>query len=854
MFNIEKVIMKHLTFDFTPDPRVLIALTQTPILPLDALCELIDNSIDSFTNSNLYGIKIEHPTIWIDLPKRGELDAGFGVVRIKDNGPGMTTEQAEKAIKAGYSGNNSIDTLGLFGMGFNISTGKMGIVTKFTTARKEDDFCTKTTIDLEQINETRDYIIQAEQNDKPLNFESGTQIEISRWWPEGHANHGFIYKLVGYGMKKIREEIGRRYATILRDGKIQILVNKEQCVAYEHCVWDSKRYVQHHKLGKIPARYDINHVINTQRRCAKCRSIIPDNATVCPSCGCNEIRSVEERIIGWVGIQRFDSDSNYGIDLIRNGRAIKIAEKRAFFEFVDEFQNVIKDYPIDSPYGRIIGEIHLDFVPVDFLKQDFQRSSEEWIGAMLYLRGNSSLQPSKEGAEHNTSYIYKLFQGYRKVRTAGTTDLYMGYWDKAENRPKRISRDVERQYYEKFLAKEPGYFDDTEWWKLVEEASVPPVEPMITCPECGAQNLTEAEICSVCGHIFKGKKCINTECNQEIPLSATTCQYCETNQVPIIEKPWTCEICGAKNPAGTTICKNCHGDKGTSNPLSETEILKHSVKDDDLSVENLSIKLSNGQQSNSFNLNTYYAENALVSPVTSERYPMIIFKQLGEVNIVIDKMHPLLMSCGTTPIEMIASEVASYIYDLNRNLSSNPGHSVSNIAWELIHQYWFDRVELSEENISKKARTLLDSIKEQLVVLVDERQSDRYFSEMTDTQQKLFVNELFKHHINMAKLNDLKANGSFLRYVPDDFILHIFEDAPKMFFNGKYWTLQYGEKVDGISAMITAEMDERTARTYRNALEAVVIFINDKTKSVTELKRVDAALNFLTENRTEEVT
>ena len=162
--------MKHLTFDFTPDPRVLIALTQTPILPLDALCELIDNSIDSFTNSNLYGINIEHPTIWIDLPKRGELDAGFGVVRIRDNGPGMTTEQAEKAIKAGYSGNNSIDTLGLFGMGFNISTGKMGIVTKFTTARKEDDFCTKTTIDLEQINETRDYFIQAEQNDKPLNF------------------------------------------------------------------------------------------------------------------------------------------------------------------------------------------------------------------------------------------------------------------------------------------------------------------------------------------------------------------------------------------------------------------------------------------------------------------------------------------------------------------------------------------------------------------------------------------------------------------------------------------------------------------------------------------------------------
>lgn len=31
-------------FDFTPDPKVLIALTHTPMQPLDALCELIDNA------------------------------------------------------------------------------------------------------------------------------------------------------------------------------------------------------------------------------------------------------------------------------------------------------------------------------------------------------------------------------------------------------------------------------------------------------------------------------------------------------------------------------------------------------------------------------------------------------------------------------------------------------------------------------------------------------------------------------------------------------------------------------------------------------------------------------------------
>lgn len=845
--------MNTFTFDFTPDPRVLIALTQTPIMPLDALCELIDNSIDSFTNSRLLGKKIEHPTIWIDIPKKADLDKNFGVVRIRDNGPGMTTEQAEKAIKAGYSGNNSIDTLGLFGMGFNISTGKLGIVTKFTTARKEDSFCTKTKIDLEEINETRSYQIDAEQTDKPVSFESGTQIEISRWWPEGHPNHGFIYKLVGYGLKKIREEIGRRYATILRENNVQIIVNNDPCVAYEHCVWGSNRYVTNKKYGKIQAKYEINHVLTTHRRCAKCRSIIPENESTCPSCGCTEIRSVEERITGWLGIQRFDDASNFGIDLIRNGRAIKIGEKRAFFEYTDEFQKVTKDYPIDSPYGRIVGEIHLDFVPVDFLKQDFQRSSEEWINAISYLRGNSSLQPRQEGAELNDSIIYKLYQGYRKVRTAGTTDMYMGYWDKAEGAPKRISRDVEREYYEKFLAKEPGYFDDAEWWKLVEEASVPPAAPMITCPECGTQNLAEAEVCSTCGHIFRSKKCINAECGKEIPYSAVTCPYCETNQIPKVETPWTCNVCGTKNLAGTTVCKHCHSDKGTPNPLNETEALKHAVKDDELSIENLTIKLADGQSSNAFILDTYNSVNPLVSPITSDRLPIVLFKHVDKVNIVLDKTHPVFVVCGMSPIEIMASEVASYIYDFHRTLAGNPGHTVSNIAWQIIRKYWFDKVEISEDNITKRCNAMLSSIKDQISTVIDESLSDRFFNEMNEIQQKLFVNEILKNNIPLSRISDLKAKGTFITYVPNEFLLHVLEESPELFFNGNYWNVGYGEKIDGFSTSVIEEMDSCTLNNYRNALETIVLFISNKSNGIIELKRVEAALNFLNDKRSEDV-
>ena len=93
------------TFDLTPDPKVLIALTHTPLRPLDALCELIDNAIDSFQVARLQGNPVGNPLVLIDLPRKSEITRGEGTIKIRDNGPGMTQETAEKSLRAGFSGN-----------------------------------------------------------------------------------------------------------------------------------------------------------------------------------------------------------------------------------------------------------------------------------------------------------------------------------------------------------------------------------------------------------------------------------------------------------------------------------------------------------------------------------------------------------------------------------------------------------------------------------------------------------------------------------------------------------------------------------------------------------------------------
>lgn len=836
-------------FDFTPDPKVLIALTHTPMQPLDALCELIDNAIDSFHSAKIQGVPVENPIIIISLPTRKQFFAGGGILRIQDNGPGMTAGNAEKAIKAGFSGNNPYDTLGLFGMGFNISTGKLGNVTIFMTARADSSSYIKTVIDLKRINETKDYSIEAAEipkgDSEPFGMGShGTIIEVMDWWPEGNANHGFVQKLIQYGMPKIREEVGRRYATILRKGEIRIIINEEKCEAYEHCVWDDTRYVIK-KMGKVPAVIRFDQVVGSTKRCGACTAVLGSSDSVCPSCGSASVRTIEEKISGWIGIQRFDSDTEFGIDLIRNGRAIKIGEKSAFFEFVDEFKRTIKDYPIDQQYGRIVGEISLDFVPVDFLKQDFQRSSIEWQKAMTFIRGNSSLQPSQPGADENESPLFRLYQAYRKVRQFGRGDMYMGYWDADSRGAKRISRDTEKEYYEKFKQKIPGFYDDTEWWKLVEAADQPPVEELPECPHCGAQNLKEAEICAGCGEIIKGKVCVNETCQKTIPLSATTCPFCGANQTPVILEPWICNVCKTKNIATDDVCKHCQSPRGAKHPLSKEELLAHSDKMDSLSTDGLSIKLADDSMSNPLRVDVYATHAPMISPGSKITEPLVIHKEIGKLSIFLDNSHPFFTRCNLSREQLIASEIAMYIYQERMNLSNYSEHNLSNLTWAVIQVNWKEAVDIDFDTIYRDAKELLADIQLRVKESLG-KDAEVYFDELTPDEKHQLTNTLIQKGVDLSTIGQLKQNGDYLMYTPDSFLLKLYQEEPDIFFGGKVWKVSLaggGEDLLGYENIARARV--KLIEQYGNYLKNLIIFVENKYSDMLTLQSAALAVQFL---------
>lgn len=121
--------------DITPTPRILRTLGDIPFAPWQCLAELMDNSLDAFSDAENRGISISTPQIDIYWSSEAVSPADREIV-IEDNGVGMPLDVLQNAAKAGYSSNDPIHNLGLFGMGFNISTARLGDETIFLSATR----------------------------------------------------------------------------------------------------------------------------------------------------------------------------------------------------------------------------------------------------------------------------------------------------------------------------------------------------------------------------------------------------------------------------------------------------------------------------------------------------------------------------------------------------------------------------------------------------------------------------------------------------------------------------------------------------------------------------------------------
>jgi Histidine kinase-, DNA gyrase B-, and HSP90-like ATPase len=449
-------------FDLTPDPRVLQMLGEIELQQWRCIAELVDNSVDGFLNAERDGNPIQGPEVVISVPRS---DTAAARITVKDNGPGMSHDTLEKAITAGWSGNSPLINLGLFGMGFNIATARLGLVTEVWTSRAGDPIEVGVRIDFEDLRSKRSFTVPRITRPKADHSAHGTEVVISKLKPD---QRGWFVR--GNNTSSVRKQLARAYSALLspesgRPAVFRLELNGTRIQARRHCVWNPDRFVDTQN-GPVHAVERFNVSLPPKRFCTTCMATLPDDAVTCPteSASCNVV-AVERHVRGWVGIQRYLHDTDYGIDLVRNGRKIEMLNHDLFLW--NEGDNAEIEYPIDDQRkrGRFVGEIHIDHCRVSYTKNRFERDDPAWDEMVRVVRGEGPLLPQKAkslGYGANSSPLFRLFQAFRRTSPQGKNGLWSRIF---------VVKDNERalEMAGKFQENDPDYLDDEKWWQLVEE-------------------------------------------------------------------------------------------------------------------------------------------------------------------------------------------------------------------------------------------------------------------------------------------------------------------------------------------------------------------------------------------------
>jgi hypothetical protein len=420
----------------------------------------VDNAIDAFLSDSVSATEGNERRIDVTWSS-DSLATRDRTIEVTDNACGMSLEQLQNAVRAGYSSNDPIENLGLFGMGFNISTARLGEVTKIMSTKEGDTEWVGVEIDFQKLVNAKRFDAPIIREPKTDSSTHGTKITISR------LRTGILTGLPNKE-NEIRQRLEAVYAPLLNSQDISIYIKGRQLSPRNHCVWSESRYVRYIDQN-VSARVSIdrnlgNALFDLSRNSyltvdeAEPYYVAQQEGYALPS----HIVERGKRLTGWLGIQRYADPNDFGIDFIRNGRKILTSDKSLF-----QYENPLTgqkelQYPLElgtSIGGRIVGELHVDYLLPTYQKNDFDRSDNSWMQTVEAICGAGPFLPKSRKnmgfPEQDSSPLGILVNAYRRV-DKGTKYLF-------------APNDVAKRYAAEFRRGIRDYLDDNLWWKAAQE-------------------------------------------------------------------------------------------------------------------------------------------------------------------------------------------------------------------------------------------------------------------------------------------------------------------------------------------------------------------------------------------------
>ena len=354
--------MDNISVDITPDKSLIQKLGLVGYRTVEAIAELLDNSIDArIANQE------ERIIVQLDFEKK-QID-------VRDDGRGMDKHDLTDALIIA-KGTKSDGSLGQFGIGLKSACSALG---------------KKFVIRTSQINSDKEYQVAYDEDqwlsDKSLNWKtfkiSETILTSKEDW------HGTIIvigdlkvPLYPSQVTKFKTNFGLRYAPYLQQKQISIQVNRRFCKPHREDIEEG---------SKVMIELELSSGMTVKGHIALLKK-----------------RSIQ---------------GDYGIHLIKHGRLIKSFAKFGF--------------PAHPENAKIIGELNLDHVPVNFYKSEFIEESKEYREVKEIFRSSDVLKTirilakSKGSKVASIESVFDYFDGKskpqhleRNVRKNLTQDLF----------------------------------------------------------------------------------------------------------------------------------------------------------------------------------------------------------------------------------------------------------------------------------------------------------------------------------------------------------------------------------------------------------------------------------------------
>lgn len=724
--------------NLTPNPRILQMLGQIHFENWQCIAELIDNSIDAlikdFRVSGTYDGEIR-----VEIPKNQQYSEG-APISIWDNGPGMSELQLENALKAGFSGNDPVSNLGLFGMGFNIATARMGDKTTVYTSQKGDSEEIGIEVDFQEMVSKNSFDRSVLTRSKDNSYTSGTTIKIYK------LNERVSY-LGQRGLAALKKKLSTVYSKLLRDFSIEIYVNGDKLLTTKKCIWNPDRYVVRNGES-ISAFIEVNKNIGDKYFCYDCWCWLDvpmiqgetPKCKVCDSTGNVKVR--ERKIIGWLGVQRYFDKENYGIDIYRNGRMITSNDKSFFYWKNNDTGEMEIEYPIDAAFlgGRLVGEIDANFLTVNYTKDSFEKGDIQWDELINKLRGEGPLRPDigeSYGYSKNGSPLARLYSGFRKANKPGYVDLLPGKFNETKN--KWEANNVEpKMWAELFVEGKPEYQSDQKWWELVAQV-------------------------------------------EENRRSSSGNGSGSRDWDPI-------------NPETDSLSDNHVGENNQNNDEDEGNQPFNNGSENIIGEEN-DIYMKDDKLSGLYEIEEFGEEAILLDVYKKNILPdekPINIEKLSHSNFKVyyNPGSSMFVKHSNTVKDIILIELANSLYLRRADQGEWP---VSRIYYALKNIYCIEDM-LDLDSVRERVNVLLSDIK---------RSVSKYKVDITpdivlekDDYKVLTRAVLSKLGEGDSRIKSMLQTTEFLEYMPNNYIKKFFRIYPEIFFDGTIWKRPYSEIAD----------------------------------------------------------